>query len=117
MQKCHEFDNIMLWAACCLAFFAFLRVGEFIVQAGEQFDPSTHLTPRDVEVDDLTKPSMLKVRIKRSKTDQWREGVDLHVFVGKTGNELCPNSWQCEDKMILPCLKQRKELPSLGKYW
>lgn len=88
MQKPHEFDNIMLWAACCLAFFAFLRASEFTVQAGEQFDPSTHLTPRDVEVDDLTKPSMLKVRIKRSKTDQWREGVDL--FVGRTGNKLCP---------------------------
>ena len=88
MQKPHDFDNIMLWAACCLAFFAFLRAGEFTIQAGERFDPSTHLTPRDIEVDDLANPSMLKIRIKMSKTDQWREGVDL--FVGKTENELCP---------------------------
>ena len=84
MQKPHEINNIMLWAACCLAF---LRAGEFIIQAGEQFDPSTHLTPRDVQVNDLANPSMLKIKIKLSKTDQWREGVDL--FVGKTGNQLC----------------------------
>ena len=45
-------------------------------------------THRDIEVDDLANPSMLKIRIKMSKTDQWREGVDL--FVGKTENELCP---------------------------
>ena len=88
MQKPRDFDNIMLWAACCLVFFAFLRAGEFTIQAGERFDPSTHLTPQDIEVDDLANPSMLKIRIKMSKTDQWREGVDL--FVGKTENELCP---------------------------
>ena len=88
MEKPHDFDNIMLWAACCLAFFAFLRAGEFTVQAEEKFDPSTHLTPRDIEVDDLSNPTMLKIRIKKSKTDQWREGVDL--YVGMTGNELCP---------------------------
>ena len=90
MQQPHDFNNIMLWAACCLAFFAFLRAGEFTIQSGEEFDPSTHLTPRDIdsEVDNLANPSMLKVRIKRSKTDQWREGVEL--YVGKTGNKLYP---------------------------
>ena len=88
MQQPHDFNNIMLWAACCLAFFAFLRAGEFTTQSRGKFDPSTHMTPRDIEVDNLANPSMLKVRIKRSKTDQWREGVEL--YVGKTGNKLYP---------------------------
>jgi hypothetical protein len=88
MQKPHEFNSIMLWAACCLAFFVFLRAGEFTIQPGEQFDLAIHLTLGDVEVNELANPSMLKIRIKMSKIDQWREGVDL--FVGKTGSELCP---------------------------
>ena len=41
-------------------FFAFLRSGEFTVQAS-QFDASWHLTPRDISVDDLACPSLLKV--------------------------------------------------------
>jgi len=39
-------------------------------------------------VDSIEDPSSLKVRIKESKTDPFRLGVD--VFVGRTGNELCP---------------------------
>ena len=88
MQQPHEFNNIMLmvWAACCMAFFAFLQAGEFTTQTNEEFNPSTHLTPRDIEVDDLTNPSIIKIRIKRSKMDQWKEGVDL--YLGRTGNDL-----------------------------
>ena len=88
MQQPHEFNNIMLWAACCMTFFAFLRVGEFTTQTNEEFDPSTHLSPRDIEVDDLTNPLIIKIRIRRSKMDQWKEGVDL--YLGRTGIDLCP---------------------------
>ena len=44
------FDHRMFWAACCLAFFGFLRVAEFTCPT--TFDPSTHLTPADVSLAD-----------------------------------------------------------------
>ena len=45
-------DNVMLWAACCLGFFGFLRAGEFTVNG--TFDPTFHLTMADVQVDSST---------------------------------------------------------------
>ena len=48
-------------------FFAFLRSGELTVELLENFDPNWHLSPRDIAVDDITKPSLLKIG---SKTDQ-----------------------------------------------
>ena len=88
LQNPHDYDNILFWAACCLGFFAFLRSGEFTVENGHQFDPTWHLTARDIEVDSREDPSMIKIHLKGSKTDQTRRGMDL--YVGKTGNELCP---------------------------
>ena len=57
-------------------------VGEFTTQSSEEFDPSMHLN----EVNNLANLSMLIVRIKKSKMDRWREGVDTNM--GKTGIEL-----------------------------
>ena len=45
----------MLWAACCLGFFGFLRAGEFMVNS--TFDPSIHLTVQDLQVDVEVNPS------------------------------------------------------------
>ena len=83
-----KWDNILLWAACCLGFFAFLRSGEFTVQSMQQFDPSWHLTPRDISVDSIENPSILKIHLKGSKTDQTKVGLDL--YIGRTQNEVCP---------------------------
>ena len=54
----------MLWAAMCLCFFGFLAI------------------------DDPEKPSVLRIRIKASKTDPFRKGVD--VYLDRTNKELCP---------------------------
>ena len=43
--------QLMLWAACCLGFFAFMRSGEFTLPAGVTFDPSRRLSLSDVMVD------------------------------------------------------------------
>ena len=83
-----SYDNVMLWAACCLGFFAFLRTAEFTTPSMEEFDPSWHLTAQDIAVDNPAKPSMLRVHIKASKTDQQRAGTFL--YLGATGDELCP---------------------------
>ena len=62
----------MLWAACCLGFFGFLRAGKFTVNC--TFDPSIHLTVQDLQVDAEANPSSLRVRIKSSKTDPFHQG-------------------------------------------
>ena len=81
-------DTKMLWAACCLCFFAFLRVGEMTVPSDEEYDPAVHLSVQDVAVDNSSTPSLLRVTIKQSKTDPFRKGVDL--YVGKTSAPTCP---------------------------
>ena len=50
--------------------------------------PQWHLSVQDVEVDDRDHPALLRIHIKGSKTDQTRCGI--HLFVGKTDNQLCP---------------------------
>ena len=82
-----SFEDQLLWAACCLGFFGFLRSGEFTVAVGD-FDSSWHLSVDDIAVDSVKDPTMLQVKIKGSKTDQLRLGAT--IIVGKTGSNLCP---------------------------
>ena len=65
-------EHVMSWAACCPGFFGFLRAGEFTVNP--TFDPSIHLTVQDLQVDAEVNPSSLRVCIKSSKTDPFRQG-------------------------------------------
>ena len=83
-----EFNIAMLWAACCLGFFGFLRAGEFTVPSLVSFDCSTHLAVGDLAVDSHSAPSYLRLRLKQSKTDPFRQGVD--IIIGRTSTELCP---------------------------
>lgn len=59
----HQPDHIMLWAAACTGFFGFLR--------------HSH-----------TESSVVRLHIKQSKTDPFRQGVD--VFLGQTSSITCP---------------------------
>ena len=79
-------DNVMLWAACCLGFFRFLRAGEFTVNG--TFDPTLHLTMADVQVDSSTNPQSFRVFIKCSKTDPFHKGC--FIFLGHGSFPLCP---------------------------
>ena len=79
-------DNVMLWAACCVDFFGFLRGGEFTVNS--PFDPSLHLTLDDMQVDAPLNPQSVCVFIKCSKTDPFQKGC--FVFLGRGSAPLCP---------------------------
>ena len=59
-----SFDRVMLWAAFCLGFFAFLRTGEFTCPSMGQFDESTMLAASDIAVDCRSNPSYLIIRLK-----------------------------------------------------
>ena len=44
----------------------------------------------DVAVDNLINPTIVKIHLSHSKTDQFHQGVD--IYLGKTGQELWPVS-------------------------
>ena len=85
-----KWDHVMLWAACCLGFFGFLRSGEFTAPEDGGFDPGQHLSFSDIAADSFLDPKVLSIRIKQSKTDPFRLGIT--IFVGKTDSPLCPVS-------------------------
>lgn len=87
-RKCQDPDYIMLWAACCTCFFGFLRSGEVTIPSSREYDPEGHLSEGDVSLDSQSDPSVVRVHIKASKTDPFRQGV--YVYLGRTGSELCP---------------------------
>ena len=82
------FDSTMLWAACCTAFFGFMRCAEFTTSSTSSYSSRGDLLAEGVAVDSHLEPSVIAIRIKRSKTDQFSTGVT--IYLGRTNNELCP---------------------------
>ena len=85
-----NFDNIMLWSTFLFCFFGFLRSGEMTIPDASSYDPSVHLNFNDIAADNPTSPKILQIRIQASKTDPFRQGVNIHI--GRTDNSLCPVS-------------------------
>ena len=79
-------DNVILWAACCVGFFGFLRGGEFRVNS--PFDPSLHLTLDDIQVDAPLNPKSVCLFIKCFKIDPLRKGC--FVLLGHGSTPLSP---------------------------
>ena len=75
----------MLWAACCLGYFGFMRSGEFTLQSPSS-PPSVLVS--DVEVDSHVSPSLVRLFLRRAKTDPFGKGIS--IFLGKSGSTLCP---------------------------
>ena len=88
LRKPYEYHSIMMWAACCMGFFGFLRSSKFTTPSQTGYDPEVHLSVLNVAVDNKVRPQLLQVTIKQSKTDPFRQGVSL--FLGKTGLPICP---------------------------
>ena len=78
-----SFDHVMFWAACCTAFFGFLRVSEFTCSG--PFVASRHLSPSDVVYDPA---GHFRLFLKTSKTDPFRRGCVL--LLGPSGQSVCP---------------------------
>ena len=99
LQQPHSYHSILMWAACCLGFFGFLRCNEFTVPSQASYDPTMHLSYSDISVDKCDNPSVVVVYIKRSKTDPFCRGTS--ITLGATHDALCPV------KAIMPYLARR----------
>ena len=84
----HLWDVATLWAACCIGFFGFLCSGEFTLPCRATFDPRRHLSPADIAVDSVEAPTFVRLRLKESKADPFRNGVD--VVIGRVEADICP---------------------------
>ena len=81
-------DRTMLWAAFLLCFFGFMRSGELCTHEENNGEGAVELAFHDVAVDNLANPTEIQVRLKRSKTDVFRQGTLIHI--GRTDDDLCP---------------------------
>ena len=81
-------NKLMLWAVSCTAFFSFFRLGEWLLDSQSAFNQTIHLTWGDVAVNDPANPTMLRIRLKQSKTDQLGSGAD--IILGRTNTDICP---------------------------
>ena len=75
----------MLWSAFLLCF---LRSGEITIPDAASYDPTVHLNFQDISIDNPNDPKIIYVKIKASKTDPFRQGVNVHI--GRTNNAVCP---------------------------
>ena len=80
----HPYLHTLLWAAACLAFFGFLRMGE--VTSSPESPPT--ILASGLAIDSHTNPTMIKVVLGRTKTDQFNRGTA--IYIGKTGSDICP---------------------------
>ena len=83
-----NYRDVMIWAACCLAYFGLLRVSEFTVSSPDHYDPSADLLLSDVALDNHSSPSLIQITIKQSKGDQFKKGAQ--IYLGKTTHAICP---------------------------
>ena len=75
----------LLWAACCLGYFGFMRSGEFAVRERSSPPP---IQAADFAVDSHVSPSLARVTLRRAKTDPFGKGVE--IYFGRTNAPICP---------------------------
>ena len=115
-----SFDRIMLWALFCLAFFAFLRAGEFTCPSLQKFDQLSMLAVGDICVDSRINPRCLSIRLKRSKCDP--SGAGFWVMWDVHSNlcarfRLCCLTWLSVHHLWARCSFSRMGLHFLGSDW
>ena len=86
-QACSsQLEAKLVWAACCMGYFGFMRSGEFT--SDRSSEPA--MRSSDVAVDSHESPTIVRMKLRKAKTDPFGQGVE--IFVSKTGVALCPVS-------------------------
>lgn len=80
----NSFIDCLIETACIVAFFGFLRCGEFTVRNASDFDVSVNLCISDV----LFFDDYAVLKLKESKTDPFRRGVCIQLH--KINHSICP---------------------------
>ena len=70
------YEDLVFETAFCMAFFGFLRCGEFTCKS-HIFDPLTDLSIQDIQLS--SDNSQFTLQLKVSKTDPLRRGVSINV--------------------------------------
>ncbi len=89
-QQPLSYDTVILWAACCMDFFGFLRAGEFTVSSLSAFDPASHLTSQDIQAGPHENPTHVRLHLRKSQRDPFCRAAD--VYLGRSTNDICPVS-------------------------
>ena len=76
----------LYWATSALCYFGFFRLGELLLPT--EAPNRALLRWGDVTFNHASQPTLLKIHLHVAKCDQFGEGTD--VFIGKTGNAICP---------------------------
>ena len=84
----HDYNSVLMWAACCTAFFGLLRCNEFTVPLTNDYDPTVHLSLQDIAIESHRAPTVIRLNIIQSKMDPFLKGIQL--FLGKTDHCVCP---------------------------
>ena len=79
--------DVVFWAACLVAFFSFFRKSNLLVQSAADFNPETNLCRGDVSFT----PQGCILRVRWSKTIQYKERVLLVPLPRIAGSVLCPS--------------------------
>ena len=79
-------DKVMIWSAMMSAFFGFMRVSEYTSPRATEYLPNGTLCLEDVWKNDRGDGFVLC--LKASKTDPFREGVQIKLM--ENNSELCP---------------------------
>ena len=82
-----SYDNQLLWAACLVGFFGFLRAGEFTSSSPNSPDEDI-VAVTDITRDPAYPPTFIRVHLRWSKTDPFSAGID--IYLGRTGGTICP---------------------------
>jgi len=80
-----------------------LGVSEYTVPAQQDNDESTHLSLKNISLDNCSNPCLITLHIKQSKTDPFRQGVD--IYLGATDIPICPIT------ALVPYLAKRRAQP------
>ena len=64
--------------------------GEITVLSQDAYNPSTHLSFKDIIIDAPANPMVMEVRIKASEADPFRKDVNLYIGALITAYALLP---------------------------
>ena len=76
-------DKVMLWSACTLAFFGFLRSSEYVALSAKTYDKAVTLSSKNI----VMRKNTIQVTIKATKTDPFHVGMT--IFIAVTGYPIC----------------------------